>query len=49
MWYSAVGFLVTLALSLLVVPLAAAVQPAGKVWRIGYLASSSASISEALR
>jgi ABC-type uncharacterized transport system substrate-binding protein len=49
MWYSTVGSIVALILSLLVVPLAAAVQPAGKVWRIGYLASSSASISEVFR
>jgi ABC-type uncharacterized transport system substrate-binding protein len=49
MWYSTVGSIVALILSLLVVPLAAAVQPAGKVWRIGYLASSSGSISEAFR
>jgi len=31
MWYSAVGFLVTLTLSLLAAPLAAGAQPAGKV------------------
>jgi hypothetical protein len=37
MWYSAVGFLVTLTLSLLAAPLAAGAQPAGKVWRIGVL------------
>src|SRR5262245_7159479 len=37
MWYSAVGCLVTLTLSLLTVPLAATAQPAAKVWRIGYL------------
>ena len=36
MRYNAVGYLVTLALSLLTVPLTAAAQPA-KVWRIGYL------------
>ena len=36
MWYSAVGCLVTLTLSLLTAPLAAA-PPATKVWRIGYL------------
>ena len=36
MWYSAVGFLVILALSLLTIPLTATAQPA-KVWRIGYL------------
>jgi hypothetical protein len=32
-----VGLLLIFALSLLVVPLAAGVQPAAKVWRIGYL------------
>src|SRR6266581_3733594 len=37
MWYSAVGCLVTLTLSLLTTPLAAEAQPAAKVWRIGYL------------
>ena len=37
MWYSAVGCLVTLTLSLLTVPLATDAQPAAKVWRIGYL------------
>ena len=37
MWFSAVGFMMTLTLSLLAVPLAAGAQPAGKVWRIGVL------------
>ena len=37
MWCSALGWLVTLALSLLVVPLAAEAQPTSKVPRIGYL------------
>jgi len=37
MWCSAVGFLVTLALSLLPVPLVATAQPAGKLPRIGVL------------
>ena len=37
MWYSAVGCLVPLTLSLLTVPLTAKAQPAAKVWRIGYL------------
>jgi putative tryptophan/tyrosine transport system substrate-binding protein len=41
MWYSAVGFIVTLLLSLLAVPLAAAAQPAGKVYRIGFLFAGS--------
>jgi putative tryptophan/tyrosine transport system substrate-binding protein len=39
MWYSAVGFIVTLLVSLLAGPLAAAAQPAGKVYRIGLLAT----------
>jgi hypothetical protein len=38
MGYSTVGFIVPLLLSLLAVPLAAAAQPPGKVYRIGYLA-----------
>src|SRR5438874_1880952 len=37
MWYSAVGCLVTLTLSLLAAPLAADAQPSAKVARIGYL------------
>ena len=53
MWYSAVGSLVALILSLLAVPLAAAAPPAGKVWRIGYLAllapKRSTSIPQGLR
>ena len=40
MWFSAVGCIVTLILSLLAVPLAAAAQPPGKVYRIGYLATN---------
>jgi putative ABC transport system substrate-binding protein len=39
MWYSAVGFIVTLLVSLLAVPLAAAAQPLGKVYRIGVLST----------
>src|SRR5919204_7037546 len=42
MWYSAVGCLVTLTLSLLTAPLAAEAQPAAKVWRIGYLTPAEA-------
>jgi putative ABC transport system substrate-binding protein len=38
MWYGAVGCIVTLTLSLLAVPLAAAAQPSAKAARIGYLA-----------
>src|SRR5713101_5098994 len=39
MWYSAVGSIVILFLSLLAVPLAAAAQPSGKVYRIGVLST----------
>lgn len=39
MWYSAVGFIVPLLLSLLAVPLAAAAQPPGQVYRIGFLST----------
>src|SRR5712692_2523844 len=39
MWYSAVGAIITLLLSLLAVPLAAAAQPPGKVYRIGFLST----------
>jgi putative ABC transport system substrate-binding protein len=39
MRYSAVGTIVTLLVSLLAVPLAAAAPPPGKVYRIGYLAA----------
>jgi putative ABC transport system substrate-binding protein len=49
MGYSAIGAIVTLILSLLAVPRAAA-APAGKVWRIGYLvAGSTRGIHEAFR
>ena len=37
MWYSAVGCLVTLTLSLLVAPLTAEAPPPAKIWRIGFL------------
>jgi putative ABC transport system substrate-binding protein len=37
MWYSAIGCVITLTLSLLAAPLAAQVQPAGKMPRIGVL------------
>src|SRR5215813_5774114 len=37
MWYSAVGFIITLLGSLLAMPLAAEAQQPGKVYRIGYL------------
>ena len=49
MWYSPVGAIAALILSLLVVPLVTAAQPAGKVWRMGYLASGSGSISKTFR
>ena len=41
MWYSAVGFVVTLTLSLLVAPLTAEAQQATKVHRIGRLGPGS--------
>lgn len=41
MWYSTVGFLVTLTLSLLAAPLAADAQAPAKVPRIGVLSSVS--------
>src|SRR4030095_2601930 len=47
MWYSAVGSIVALILSLLAVPRAAAAPPAGKVWRIGYLVAGFGTIHEA--
>jgi putative ABC transport system substrate-binding protein len=37
MWYSAVGCIVTLTLSLLAAPLTVEAQPPAKVWRIGFL------------
>jgi putative tryptophan/tyrosine transport system substrate-binding protein len=40
MWYSTVGPIVTLLLSLLAVPLAAAAQPPGQVYRIGFLSTN---------
>ena len=39
MWYSTVGSIVTLLLSLLAVPLAAVAQSPGKVYRIGFLST----------
>src|SRR5215831_10819913 len=47
MWYRAVGCLVTLIFSLLVVPLAAETLPAGTVSHIGWLRQGS--LSEPLR
>jgi putative ABC transport system substrate-binding protein len=49
MWYSAVGFITTLILSLLAVSFDATAQPTGKVWRIGYLSAGSGKISEAFQ
>src|SRR5262245_37356661 len=49
MWGSAIVAIVTLILSLLAVPRAATAQPAGKVWRIGYLNAGSGRIVEAFR
>jgi putative ABC transport system substrate-binding protein len=40
MWYSAVGSIVTLLLSLLAVPFATVAQPPGKVYRIGFLSTN---------
>ena len=40
MWSSAVGSIITLLLSLLAVPLAAAAQPPGQVYRIGFLSTT---------
>src|SRR5215813_12323462 len=49
MWYSAVGSIVALSLSLLAVPRAAAAPPADKVWRIGDLGAGFGGIDEAFR
>ena len=49
MWCSAIVAIVTLILSLLAVPRAATAQPAGKVWRIGYLTAGSRGLNEAFR
>jgi putative ABC transport system substrate-binding protein len=49
MWYSAVGSIVALILSLLAVPRAAAAPPAGKMWRIGYLIAGFGKVDEAFR
>jgi putative ABC transport system substrate-binding protein len=45
MWYNAVGYLVTLTLTLLTVPLTATAQPAAKVWRIGFLTPAEVSLA----
>lgn len=50
MWYSAVGFFVTLALSLLAAPLATvAQQPPGKTTRIGFLGDVPPFLDDAFR
>ena len=41
MWYSAVGCIVTLTLSLLVAPLATTAQPRGKIPRVAVLEPTS--------
>jgi len=45
MWYSAVGCLVTLILSLLATPLAAEVQQPGQMPRIGFVEPGSAAVN----
>ena len=40
---------VTLALSLLATALAAAAQPAGKAWRVGYLVAGTGRVPEAFQ
>jgi len=49
MWCSAVGFIVTLTLSLLTAPLAAEAQPARKVPRIGFISDTPGPYAEAFR
>src|SRR5712691_6986938 len=49
MWCSTLGCLVALILSLLAAPLAAEAQHVGKVARIGYLASGTATANAGLR
>jgi putative ABC transport system substrate-binding protein len=49
MWYSAVGFLVTLTLSLLTAPLAAEAPPARKALRIGFISDTPGPYAEAFR
>ena len=45
MWCSAIGWIVTLTLSLLVAPLAAEAQPVAKVYRLGILLGTTAAIT----
>jgi putative tryptophan/tyrosine transport system substrate-binding protein len=49
MWFSAVGYIITLILSLLVTPLAAEAQPRIKVPRIGYIGDTPGPYAEAFR
>ena len=45
MWCSTIGIIVTLSLSILAAPLVADAQPAGKMYRIGLLNISSATVN----
>ena len=45
MWCSTIGIIVTLSLSILAAPLVTAAQPAGKMYRIGLLNISSATVN----
>ena len=45
MWCSTIGIIVTLSLSILAAPLVTAAQPAGKMYRIGLLNMSSATVN----
>ena len=49
MWYSAVGCIITLTLSLLVAPRAAEAQPRGTVPRIGYVGDTPGPYVDAFR
>jgi putative ABC transport system substrate-binding protein len=49
MWCSAIGWIVTLTLSLLAAPLATDAQPPGKVFRIGRLTLASPSTDDPFR
>jgi hypothetical protein len=49
MWYSAVGCIGALTLSLLVAPLTAEAQPPGKVCRIGYLRGRAPDLPDPFR
>ncbi len=47
MWCSAVGYLITLTFSMLIAPLLAVAQPAGKVPKIGFLSAGFATAFDA--